>query len=152
MPLALRLFVVLASALTLLGASCDDAPVACTAIGCSDALYVDVASADGAPQPGRYAVTVAPSDADPAATCAFTLRPDQTVADPSADCRGVFVADDGRVRVQRDRVDGLVTVGVTRDGIDLGRFSVRPAYLGQFPNGPDCGEVCQQATVRVQVP
>ena len=150
MPPLVRLSVVLALASPLLGvAGCDDTETACTLIGCTDALYVHVAGPDGPPQPGRYAVSVEADEATQ--TCAFTVQVGGAVVAESETCRGVS-GDEGGVRVMAERVDGPVTIDVARDGARLARLAVRPAYLGQFPNGPDCGEACQAATVRVDVP
>ena len=148
MPPLVKLALALVLVSPLLGvAGCDDTLTACTAIGCDDALIIEVAGPDGPPAPGRYTVSVEAAEA-----CSFTVEPGGAAVGASEACRGLFVGSGGRVQVTAARADGEITVGVAREGAGATRLSVRPVYLGQFPNGPDCGEVCQTATVRVEAP
>ena len=146
-PVPARLLLFLA----VVAGGCDaDATRACTLVGCDDALFVVVAGPDGALAPGQYGASVSSNliDQEPA-TCAFAVT---ASGDVESDCQAFAAPDEPGVTVRFPPVAGSVTVDVERDGARVARLGAEPAYVGQFPNGPDCGEVCQQATVRVRIP
>ena len=140
-----------ALALLASASGCDtDAARACTAIGCDDALIVVVAGPDGTPAPGRYTVSVSSNLADEEPSeCAFTVTASGAV---ESECAAFERQDEaGGVSVLFPPLAGSVTIDVERDGTLVLRRGVEPVYVGQFPNGPDCGEVCQTATARVEI-
>ncbi len=149
MPPSVKLSAALVLALPLL-AGCDEAPAACTEIGCVDALYIDLAGPDGPLPEGDYTVSLKTAESD--RTCPLTIKPGGIPGEQGPEaCQVADVVSGGGLRLDLRRVDGQVAVHVTRDGDSVGSLSTRPVYLGQFPNGPDCGEACQTATVRVEV-
>ncbi len=128
---------------------CDTDAIACTAIGCDDALAVVVARPDGALAPGRYTVSASSNVADEEpSVCAFAVTASGEV---ESECGAFVVPDEPGVRVLFPPLTGSVTIDVERDGTSVARLAAEPVYVGQFPNGPDCGEVCRVATVRVAV-
>ena len=141
----------LLAALALIAAAsgCDTAPIACTLIGCNDALAIVVSGADGTPAPGRYVVSASSNlgDEEPV-RCAFTVTASREV---ESECGAFVNPGEPGVRVLFPPLKGALTIDVERDGALLSRLGAEPAYAGLFPNGPDCGEVCRVATVRVAV-
>lgn len=128
----------------LLATGCDTSPTACTEIGCADALYVTVTDGDGLPPAGRYRVAVGADQA-----CAFTVTADG-VSDEEEGCQAVFPSTDG-VRVGFPPLRGELEVSLSRDGAPSAAQRLRPVYQDRFPNGVDCGAVCQTADVRLTV-
>ncbi|WP_412062307.1 hypothetical protein [Rubrivirga sp. IMCC45206] len=125
-------------------AGCDTTrdPVACTLIGCSDALIVRVAT-PGPPPDGRYVVR---ASGDVTRTCSFTLASAPT--DTGDECRGVWI-EDGVLMVTLEPVRGALRVEVQRDGAVVARGSGVADYEPQYPNGVQCGAVCEIARVTV---
>ena len=80
--------------------------------------------------------------------CAFVVTASGEV---ESECGAFRAPDEPGVQVFLPPLTGPVTVDVTRDGVLATRVGAEPAYVGQFPNGPDCGEVCRLATVGVAV-
>ena len=136
--------------LTLAASGCDtDATRGCTLIGCDDALFVVVAGPDGALAPGEYQASVSSNVADQEpAVCAFTVTASGEVG---SECPAFADPGEPGVTVLFPPLSGSVTVDVERNGARVARLGAEPAYAGRFPNGPDCGEVCRQATVRVRL-
>lgn len=151
MSLSAKLFAALVLALPLL-TGCDEDVVACTLIGCEDALYIDLAGPDGPLPEGDYTMNLKTAESD--RTCPLTIKRGGVPADQGpGTCQVGGVNSDGGLRLAAlRRVDSPVTVNVAREGVEVASVSVRPVYVGQFPNGPDCGEACQTATIRVEVP
>ena len=123
---------------------------ACTAIGCSDALLVNLVGPKGVPAAGRYEVRVA--DDDGVQSCAFTLDGAGAASETSEGCRRALAEPAaGLFGVGFEPTAGAVTLTVVQDGAEVTRQTVRPVYVDQFLNGPDCGVTCQTATVRVDL-
>ena len=135
-------------------AGCDDTPMACTLIGCTSAYVVTLASPGDAVPAGRYTVTVAAEGE--ARSCAFTVAPcaDGTcVSDPSPGCPpSVYAVQNGaEVQIRFEPLEGPVSLTVALDGVVLSATSLTPAYEPQYPNGIDCGAVCEVARTEVAV-
>lgn len=160
MPNPLRLGLPLALLAVVSLAACDSPAVACTLIGCEDAYSVTLAPAGDALTSGRYDVVA--SAAGRTESCSFTVTVDTDLAvgvsNESDGCRGAFAftpaAEDGRaqVRVLFPPLEDDVILRVHRDGAELASVRVDPVYVGQYPNGPDCGAGCRQANTAVRVP
>jgi len=116
-------------ALLLLLAGCTLLPdeQACTLIGCAFDLGVEI---EGAPAGGFTLDVVVAGETVASATCSDGPCP--------------FLSFDG---VQAEEVTLRLT---WRGGSHEETF--RPQYRVFQPNGPRCGPVCRQATVRLRVP
>lgn len=133
----------------------DDAPLsedACTEIGCSDMLVVEIRRIDGDPfEAGRYEFTFSsPGMDDVAVEC--------TLKDLNLEC-----GKDTDL-IQMEIVDGSagfsatllaawesVTLRVELDDRILGERVLQPDYQIVTPNGPDCEPTCLQASVAIDV-
>ncbi len=140
-------------ALALITTSCDQAPVACTLIGCDDSLALTVTGPDGALAPGRYAVSVGALDGDRAvADCAFTVGAGGELSDEAARCAVIArEGEDGGATLFLAPLTGRLQIDVTRDDALVFRQILQPAYQDVYPNGIDCGAVCQTAQLLVTV-
>jgi hypothetical protein len=120
---ALLSMAVLALALTSNGCS-----TACTLIGCSDGVSVELAGA----LPASYTVTLRiAGEADRTVECT-----------PDRQCGGRMFFE--------GVTPGQAEIEVQGTGVSV-RRQVAPSYRTAQPNGRGCPPVCRQATVRVQL-
>ena len=151
----------------------------CTGIACMDQLGVELRTATGAWIDGVYELTVRTDDQH-AGTC--TLRLPEQVPDPPGKVYGTpcgngvrfdFSSESqcemgcsggtcwqkctpipGKFR-SRLAVTGTPTtleLTLVRDGETILAQKVEPAYVEVYPNGPECGGACRQATLEYTVP
>jgi len=123
----LRAAATLAVAAALLACG-DPAGRACTEIGCSDGLYVELQGTPGA------ALEVV------ASTLSAEERSAGCIVPPAGSC---VVAFDGFVPQE-------VTLAVLGGDRPVS-VTVEPAYEDLQPNGPGCPPICRQATVEVDL-
>jgi len=151
----------------------------CTMRGCMDQLGVELRTATGAWANGVYELTVRTDD-QLAGGC--TLRLPEQLPDPPGKVFGVpcgngvrfdFMSEgkcetgcDGTACWQKcEPIPGkyqsrLAVTGtparfqlsVVRDGETVLDQEVEPAYRDVYPNGPECGGACRQATLEYTVP
>ena len=151
----------------------------CTAIGCADQLGVELRTATGAWTDGVYELTIRVDD-QVAGSC--TLRIPEQLPDPPSKVFGMpcgngvrfdFISEskcemgcDGTACWQKcTPIPGkyqsrLAVTGtparfeltLVRDGETILAPKVEPAYRAVYPNGPECGDACRQATLEYTVP
>jgi hypothetical protein len=109
-------------------AACGTAGRACTLIGCSDGLTVELAGS----LPADYTVTARVDGA-------VVQRVECGAA---RDCRGeVFLEGVTAANVELEVTSGAVSE----------RREVAPSYATVQPNGPGCPPICRQARVRIEL-
>jgi hypothetical protein len=120
-------------------------PLACTDIGCTDSLFVELVPATGEIEPGVYTATLA---GDTTETCTFTVGSadgcERCVVESDCDVYGVSGSDGDRLTWTAGVVEGAVVITVERDGEVLLDDSFTPAYTESEPNGPGCPPTCTQ--------
>ena len=151
----------------------------CTEIGCSSQLSITLRTPTGAWPDGLYQLRVS-TDTQREGLCTFLL-PDALPSSPgsvqSLDCgstirlelspelectmgcdgnacwqkctpiAGKFVA-----RVSIDGTPARVDLNLMRDQVPILAEMATPSYQDVYPNGPDCGPVCRQATLEYMLP
>jgi hypothetical protein len=154
---------------------------ACTEVGCSDGLVVQVRRPTSEWAPGAYGLELA-FDGH-AITCAFTLPADfpATGSVKEIPCQGSVGAPGFSVILDQDSICDTVQRGGSETFVCQpvpNRYSLRaglygtpataklvlglddgvlldteltPTYEESRPNGPDCGPVCRQATVDLEL-
>jgi hypothetical protein len=172
----MRVVLLLMLTLTLAASGCTFTQ-SCTAIGCGDALTLEMRPAGGGFPDGAYTLTletraglrtcrfVMPDsvpqlgalgsvDCDPGASAWVEQATDCTETRSgnatSESCRPV----PGRfaLHAQLQDTPDVVSVRVERDGLALLDSTLTPTYETSQPNGPDCGPVCHQATEMLELP
>ena len=151
----------------------------CTLVGCADQLGVELRTATGAWTDGLYELTVGTED-QRAGRCILRIPeqlpdlPGKVFGEPCGNgVRFAFMSEstcesgcDGTSCWQKcTPIPGkyLSQVAVTgtparleltlvRDGETILAQNVEPTYREVYPNGPECGGACRQATVEYTVP
>ena len=113
-----------------LACSRREAPVACTLIGCVNTLTVEVQNVPPGPLSVR-ATPIASTDTAVTVMCPGDSGCTNAVAFPLG-----FAPARARLTVS--------TTAGTRD------WDVTPTYVTSQPNGPKCGDVCRNGTVRLE--
>ena len=139
----------------LLLCACDAfPPVACTEIGCSDGLTIELNAREGAFTPGTYTVA-AVSDVDEA--CSFTIGGADDCAEGAgcvteSSCEAGFVLETGddQVVFLLGSPDSL-TLTVDRDGEILLEETFAPEYVETQPNGKNCPPTCRNASAAFEL-
>ena len=146
-------------------ASCD-AGSSCTDIACADGLTVVTAPASGIWQAGDYEVEITHDGVTE--NCSFSLPDDLPTADSITlvDCGKPIHAN---LYARPDCTDTCtltnqfefdfyfnskpesLSVKMTRDGEVVLDEQPTIEYSDVFPNGPECGALCQQARVNLTV-
>lgn len=142
-----------------LGAGCNDVcslTDGCSEIGCTSGLTLALTATDDALPIGAYELDI---DADGTAdACAFTIAddPEQCAIPPcvtSTTCNAIYL-----LRQSPQRVDlafgvvAMLTIAVTRDGLEVAQESFTPAYDVLAPNGAGCEPACAQASAVLPIP
>jgi hypothetical protein len=152
----------------------------CTEIGCRDSASLSLQTADNHWTSGDYELTIVAGDTS--TTCTFRLpedlppmgSPKPLNCDPSIGsdvsvlsqvytCTETRtkdavsqsctpVADEYTLEVMLPGTPSDVVLRLDRDGTTLVDQTQALTYKESRPNGPDCGPVCQQASVVVAVP
>lgn len=165
-------------AVTIAAAGCIETHE-CTAIGCSDQLGVELRTATGAWTDGVYELTVRTDD-QLAGTC--ILRLPEQLPDPPGKVFGAPCGNGVRFdfssesqcemgcngsacwqkctpipgkflsRLAVTGTPALFELTILRDGETILAQKVAPAYREVYPNGPECGGACRQATLEYSVP
>jgi hypothetical protein len=151
----------------------------CTAIGCTDQLGVELRTATGAWADGLYELTVRADD-QLAGSCTLRIPeqlpepPGQVVSMPCGNgarfelshqsqcemgcdgnacwqkCTPIPGKFQSRLAIQGTPARFELTL--LRDGETILAQKVEPAYGDVYPNGPECGGACRQATLEYAVP
>jgi hypothetical protein len=151
----------------------------CTEIGCTNSLGVELRTATGAWTDGVYELAVRADDRVVGA-CSFRL-PEQ-LPDPPGQSAGFPCGENIRFVISYEAkcemgCDGnacwqtctpipgkfesrLSVTGtparfaftLVRDGHTILAEDIQPAYRDVYPNGPECGGACRQATLEYAVP
>ena len=138
--------------------SCGVANDACTLIGCSDALVVELHADGERPRPGNYEVELV-ADGE-TTTCSFQFL---LVCEGGGHCVEPSTSTCPEATFDTARVDPVFSIPVSGTPMsvdyvvrvadeEVASGTVTPEYETVRPNGPDCEPVCQQATARVAVP
>ena len=122
-------------------------PLACTEIGCTDGLTVELRAASGAFEAGIYSITLG-GDA-----CTVTVGgPDDCAADRcvvDSTCNGITLVgydEADTLTLLAPVTEGEVALTVDLEGTVLLDESFEPLYETIEPNGPGCPPVCRIAT------
>lgn len=133
----------------------------CTQIGCVDGLRVEMRPASGW-APGSYAFAVDLDGVKVTCTGALPLRACE--AGPSLTCDvadKVVIGESGCALPKEQHAFSdlwvqsgpqKVEIVISRDGQELKREALTPAYTESRPNGPDCGPVCRSASATLTLP
>lgn len=148
----------LLSPLALAAPGCDTISHSCTTIGCADTLGVRVAAAHGALPPGTYDVTVELDGARAKVEC-FVESPPVNSSCSAIENAAVFLSTQAIVGVSGDlqldlavlATPSSVVVTVERDGSAVASQTLAPTYQTSRPNGPDCGPICRQGGIIVEL-
>jgi hypothetical protein len=151
----------------------------CTTMGCTSQLSITMRTPTGAWSDGVYELTVR-TDTQLEGVCTFRL-PDQlpdppgkvpTVPcgtgirwgiSPEVECQMGCNGDScwqgctpipGKflTRVTIDGTPGRVDLQLSRDGAPILVETAEPVYADVYPNGPECGGACRQASLEYTLP
>jgi len=124
---------------------------ACTLVGCSDGLFVDIALRD--PQEGMHAVEGrldgAPFRCEIDVRAGTGGRP-PTCTDERIEPGAIYGGSEpspGLILRFNDFLPEEVELRLLRGDAELGSWSLQPDYQETAPNGYECGPVCQVASV-----
>jgi hypothetical protein len=175
-PRAALRFLALA-AFAIASASCMETH-ACTEIGCSDGLSIELRTPTGSWTDGIYEVALRADDK--LASC--TLRIPEQLPDPPGKVVDTSCGNGVRLNLSSvtqcemgcdskacwqkctpipgqfeshlavTGTPARIGLTVVRDGATLLAEEVEPAYRDAYPNGPECGGACKQATLEYTVP
>jgi len=161
--------VVLIAPLGACGDSSDDEPLACTDVGCSDGVHLEVREARDAWPAGDYTVEI--SAGGDSHRCTATLpNPSPWTAESttfkcdrtslSASFRPTQGCDDERdggtdgvtcgvLALEVPGTPSSVQVQIDRDGQSILDESVQPKYREMRPNGEGCEPVCERSSAEL---
>jgi hypothetical protein len=150
----------------------------CTDMGCGNGLGATLRTVDGSWPDGTYELSIradgvetacsfrlperlpsppgALTDIDCGPGVRFEIRP-ETQCESGCDgnaCWQRCTPIEGKF-VQQLSIDGTpsrLDVSLARDGQELVVRHVEPMYRDVFPNGPECGPGCRQASLELAVP
>lgn len=126
-------------------ASCAPA-LTCTEIGCADGVNVLLKPPSGhSATAGDYAAHVGPSGLFTFSVSASGEISSPCLGGPAADGFRCFVSNLGSTL-------DPVEIVVTRDSTEVLRQTFATSPQDVFPNGEQCGAVCKQGRVEVQLP
>jgi len=150
-------------------AGCEEK--ACTLRGCTDQFSATLTRADGSFPAGAHQIDVTAdgvimsctfnfAGSGVVATCPTGL--DVTVA-PATTCTEIRMGDSVSLRcdpIPGKFVEQLSLRGTPSqlhlvqsvDGVALLDQAMAPTYEGAYPNGPECGATCQQASATLTLP
>lgn len=128
---------------------------ACTEIGCTDGLWVEVDFSPGLTS-GDYEIVLNDGSMAPT-TCTFEVSEvasdcdGESICVQNADCDAVWNLESGTVGFNLEGTPSDLVVTVRQDSVDLSSVSLSPEYESVQPNGEGCEPTCEQATETVTV-
>lgn len=131
---------------------------ACTEIGCLDGLTIST-SLDYVWKPGKYNFDFLIDGRAVKCTGALPLKPCETHSITCSE-EGVMITESGCALPADAQGFGDIMLGsgprtikltITRDGESIAAGNWAPKYQTSQPNGPACGPVCRQATVKLDL-
>lgn len=152
----------LCSIVTMCLVGCGGAPAstpppsrACTDIGCSDGLRVELAPATGSWAPGSYVFAIVTPTGT--TTCEGALPLPACETGRAFRCAGppVLITESGCAlpaeahgfsTLELAAGPPAVTITISKDGVELVRRELAPSYQTTSPNGPGCEPTCRQAS------
>lgn len=152
------MFVRFAVLLSLLLAGNAHAQMACTQMGCVDGLTVSIAP-DYQWKPGNYAFDFTIDGKLLKCKGALPLK-SCDAHNITCDGDGVMITESGCALPADAHGFGDIMLGsgpssvaltISRDGKPIGQGDWNVKYQTAAPNGPECGPVCHQATVKLDI-
>lgn len=129
-------------------------PRACTEIGCSDQLTIQIMPAGDDFAVGTYQITTAKDGGTPT-TCELVITDECAGADVcvsgESTCNGLVPGAPGAPYTIVSEVVQSIDVTVEKDSVVLADESFSPQYEEVQPNGDGCPPICSQASVVVQL-
>lgn len=126
---------------------CLEQDVSCTLIGCMDQLEVRLKPAAGSLPTGVYSVLVKSSDFEKTFSCGIGTASEQC-STQSTHQEEMFFVDNALV-LMLQRQPASVTITTSRDGTKIDEATLTPKYDPVYPNGVECGAVCEQGKAEV---
>lgn len=132
---------------------------ACTSMGCEDGLHVALSPDSGWPA-GAYRFVIVADGQTTVCEGALPLRACEQGASLKCDRPGVMIGESGCAlpaaqhgfsSLQLAAGPANVVATIERDGKELVRKSIAPAYRETHPNGPSCPPSCRQASDAIGV-
>ena len=142
----------------LLAASPAQAQRACTQIGCMDGLVIST-PLEYRWQPGNYVFDIMIDGASMRCTGALPLA---SCDQPSLTCegKGAMITESGCALPASEHGFGDIMIAsgpqrakvrIAREGDVIAQGEWTPDYQTSSHNGPECGPVCRQATVKLEM-
>ncbi len=149
-----------------LQSSCGSQSKACTLIGCTDQLTVEVSSSGGAtpvfaadlmvdgrsiscPAPAQGAIVTCDASVSIRSYEQHSCTQSVSGNTASQTCLGTGVFGE---RIVIAGAPALVSVALRNDSSVVAQQTFQPSYAQSQPNGPGCDPICRQASVALAVP
>lgn len=133
-------------------AGCNSSPIgtACTEIGCSDAITLNLRAETGGLRTGHYDLELVPAN-DSLIACSFEFSTDPGLCSsgaciPSSDCPMLFASlpgEDPGVSLVYTAFASEISFTVKRDSNVIFESTFTPDFEEFMPNGPFCPPTCQ---------